>query len=756
MRISAPNSDLMLIELLILLSVGYIYSLAPLLIIIILIVAAAGATRGYSIFNLFGIATLAGIGTGRGSMSGRTAIGRYFVTVATYSNLRKSYKGNPAKKRNLGQKLHDSYRRRKDIKKAANDALYEAKLQVAKERGEPPPPPKNYSSTAGPLVGAVKLSKWYDRKKKRLAEKVGTGFLSDSEIAKRKKALEDAQAAYARIGPGLANRAERRAAKKRLNLARRRLYRVSGSTLGRPVTSVLRGMNKARKTTQTVAKYGLLAATGPLGYGLGRKAWKRAKAKEEWLEKVKEAKARGEAPPPPPAFNEGTNRFAESAERGSDTAKRYQKKIDNANDRAAAVAATGDITGSERVNRRAVQFEWLREVGERQQREKTEGRNLDQAQANIKASAIRLAAAERDYKAGKITKAEYLAAQKELQRTVKREYNKIYTKKGLTSALHPIRALGGGKLLDTQRLKDEYRASPQGRAHFTAYYVMRSLAAGRQRDAEGNYVAHDWMRKAILAGAGFRPGEAKKPGNAAEMAERGRPGSDLTPHEREGSDLSPTRDSGAGRRRVDSRSATEEEQKETERRANEERSSGGGSGGSSGSRPPGAEDYAALGLTPDATDAEVRSAYRQRAREFHPDTGGETADPSKFKEATDAYHRIIDYRESGSASGGTRGAAEESQARGEEGGRQPGSPPSGADDHGASGKAKDEAAEESQAGEASSKPARKYFTSGTRDKAEEEQITELAKKRSHKEEDSSEDEVKKEKKEDEKKGDEES
>ena len=61
------------------LSVGAVDALIPLMIIVILIVAAAGATRGYSIFNVFGIATLAGIGAGRGSIQGKSALGRFFL-----------------------------------------------------------------------------------------------------------------------------------------------------------------------------------------------------------------------------------------------------------------------------------------------------------------------------------------------------------------------------------------------------------------------------------------------------------------------------------------------------------------------------------------------------------------------------------------------------------------------------------------------------------------------------------------------------
>lgn len=50
----------MVFALAILLSIGAINALIPILIIIILIAAAAGSTRGFSLFNIFGIATLTG------------------------------------------------------------------------------------------------------------------------------------------------------------------------------------------------------------------------------------------------------------------------------------------------------------------------------------------------------------------------------------------------------------------------------------------------------------------------------------------------------------------------------------------------------------------------------------------------------------------------------------------------------------------------------------------------------------------------
>ena len=57
----------------ILLSLGAINAMIPILIILILLVAAAGLNRGYSLFNFFGLSTLAGINPGgKASIAGKT------------------------------------------------------------------------------------------------------------------------------------------------------------------------------------------------------------------------------------------------------------------------------------------------------------------------------------------------------------------------------------------------------------------------------------------------------------------------------------------------------------------------------------------------------------------------------------------------------------------------------------------------------------------------------------------------------------
>jgi len=47
-----------------------------------------------------------------------------------------------------------------------------------------------------------------------------------------------------------------------------------------------------------------------------------------------------------------------------------------------------------------------------------------------------------------------------------------------------------------------------------------------------------------------------------------------------------------------------------------------------------------LGVEPDADDAEIKRAYRERAKELHPDQAG--GDEEAFKRATEAYERLLD------------------------------------------------------------------------------------------------------------------
>lgn len=50
-----------------------------------------------------------------------------------------------------------------------------------------------------------------------------------------------------------------------------------------------------------------------------------------------------------------------------------------------------------------------------------------------------------------------------------------------------------------------------------------------------------------------------------------------------------------------------------------------------------ADYYAALGVSKNASKKEIKSAYRQQARQFHPDVNKEPGAEDKFKEISEAY-----------------------------------------------------------------------------------------------------------------------
>ncbi|MHC4985537.1 MAG: DnaJ domain-containing protein, partial [Planctomycetota bacterium] len=52
--------------------------------------------------------------------------------------------------------------------------------------------------------------------------------------------------------------------------------------------------------------------------------------------------------------------------------------------------------------------------------------------------------------------------------------------------------------------------------------------------------------------------------------------------------------------------------------------------------------YQVLGVSRDASDSQIKSAYRKLARQFHPDVNKAADAAEKFKEASEAYEVLSD------------------------------------------------------------------------------------------------------------------
>lgn len=66
------------------------------------------------------------------------------------------------------------------------------------------------------------------------------------------------------------------------------------------------------------------------------------------------------------------------------------------------------------------------------------------------------------------------------------------------------------------------------------------------------------------------------------------------------------------------------------------------------------DPYKVLGVSPDATDAQIKAAYRELAKKYHPDNYNDSplADlaEEKMKEVNEAYEQILNMRKNGSDS----------------------------------------------------------------------------------------------------------
>ena len=54
------------------------------------------------------------------------------------------------------------------------------------------------------------------------------------------------------------------------------------------------------------------------------------------------------------------------------------------------------------------------------------------------------------------------------------------------------------------------------------------------------------------------------------------------------------------------------------------------------------EHYAALGLKSDASLADIKKAFRQKASQFHPDRNSDPDAPARFREVQEAYDVLSD------------------------------------------------------------------------------------------------------------------
>lgn len=59
------------------------------------------------------------------------------------------------------------------------------------------------------------------------------------------------------------------------------------------------------------------------------------------------------------------------------------------------------------------------------------------------------------------------------------------------------------------------------------------------------------------------------------------------------------------------------------------------------------DPYSVLGVSPDSTDDQIKKAYRELAKKYHPDINSEAGASEKMQEINEAYDRIMKMRESG-------------------------------------------------------------------------------------------------------------
>lgn len=249
-------------------SLGAINALVPVIIILVLLVAAAGLNRGYSLFNFFGLTTLAGINPGgKSSLAGKSG----FNFAAAYIG---PGVGSTLK---VGKKVFGRAARRVKRAVARNTIM---RMPNAPSRA----PPGKVARKARAFGRAVfmdkpkttvkKMGKWTSAH----AAAPQTGMAKSAKGAVTAGAAAFAGSTAGRFAGGVAKPA-RSAAKSTRNFASKKVTSVKGKLTTTPKT-------KTGKILKGVAKYGALGAASPVvaagagAYSMGRATGPR-RAKEQ-------------------------------------------------------------------------------------------------------------------------------------------------------------------------------------------------------------------------------------------------------------------------------------------------------------------------------------------------------------------------------------------------------------------------------------------------------------------------------------------